>query len=109
MRRAAMVAVSIAMEGTLMIRLARNLCAALALMPVLAWAGTVDLNTADAETLARELKGVGAARAEAIVAWREANGPFRAPEDIVLVQGIGERVLEDNRDVIAVSAPEEPQ
>ncbi len=92
-----------------MIRLARNLCAALALFPVLAWAGTVDLNTADAETLARELKGVGAARAEAIVAWREENGPFRAPEDIVLVQGIGERVLEDNRDVITVSGPEKPE
>ena len=58
-----------------MIRLARNLCAALALFPVLAWAGTVDLNTADAETLARELKGIGAARAEAIIAWREENVP----------------------------------
>ncbi|NHA14511.1 ComEA family DNA-binding protein [Thioalkalivibrio sp. XN279] len=92
-----------------MIRIARNLCAALALMPVLAWAGPVDLNTADAATLARELKGIGPARAEAIIAWREANGPFRAPEDIVLVQGIGERVLEDNRDNIIVSAPEKPE
>jgi lipopolysaccharide assembly protein B len=45
----------------------------------------------------RALKGVGPARAEAIVAWREANGPFKSPEDLVLVQGIGERVLEDNR------------
>jgi competence protein ComEA len=109
MRLAAMVAVIIATEGTLMIRIARNLCAALALMPILAWAGPVDLNTADAETLARELKGIGPARAEAIIAWREANGPFRAPEDIVLVQGIGERVLEDNRDNIIVSAPEKPE
>jgi competence protein ComEA len=109
MRLAAMVAVIIATEGTLMIRFARNLCAALALMPMLAWAGPVDLNTADAETLARELKGIGPARAEAIIAWREANGPFRAPEDIVLVQGIGERVLEDNRDNIIVSAPEKPE
>jgi competence protein ComEA len=109
MRLAAMVAVIIATEGTLMIRIARNLCAALALMPMLAWAGPVDLNTADAETLARELKGIGPARAEAIIAWREANGPFRAPEDIVLVQGIGERVLEDNRDNIIVSAPEKPE
>jgi competence protein ComEA len=109
MRLAAMVAVIIATEGTLMIRFARNLCATLALMPMLAWAGPVDLNTADAETLARELKGIGPARAEAIIAWREANGPFRAPEDIVLVQGIGERVLEDNRDNIIVSAPEKPE
>jgi len=92
-----------------MIRIARNLCAALALMPMLAWAGPVDLNSADAETLARELKGIGPARAAAIVAWRDANGPFRAPEDIVLVQGIGERVLEDNRDNIIVAAPEKPE
>lgn len=92
-----------------MIRIARNLCAALALMPMLAWAGPVDLNSADAETLARELKGIGPARAAAIVAWRDANGPFQAPEDIVLVQGIGERVLEDNRDNIIVSAPEKPE
>ena len=92
-----------------MIRIARNLCAVLALMPMLAWAGPVDLNSADAETLARELKGIGPARAAAIVAWRDANGPFQAPEDIVLVQGIGERVLEDNRDNIIVSAPKKPE
>lgn len=92
-----------------MIRIARNLSAVLALMPMLAWAGPVDLNSADAETLARELKGIGPARAAAIVAWRDANGPFQAPEDIVLVQGIGERVLEDNRDNIIVSAPEKSE
>lgn len=83
-------------------RLAKTLLATLALLPVIAWAGPVDINTADAATLARELKGIGPARAEAIVAWREANGPFRSPEDLVLVQGIGERVLEDNRDLLTV-------
>ncbi len=90
-----------------MIRSAKSLLAALALLPVLAWAGPVDINTADAATLARELKGIGPARAEAIVAWREANGPFRSPEDIVLVQGIGERVLEDNRELLTVGKPAE--
>lgn len=92
-----------------MIRFARNLVGALALLPMLAWAGSVDINTADAETLARELKGIGPARAEAIIAWREANGPFKAPEDLVLVQGIGERVLEDNLELITVSTPERPE
>jgi competence protein ComEA len=66
----------------------------------------VDINTADAATLARELKGIGPARAEAIIAWRDANGPFRSPEDLMLVQGIGERVLEDNRALLIVSPPE---
>jgi competence protein ComEA len=92
-----------------MIRSARSALLALALLPVLAWAGPVDLNTADAATLARELKGVGPARAEAIVAWREANGPFRSPEDLVKVQGIGERVLEDNRGTIKVSKADESE
>lgn len=85
------------------------LLATLALLPALAWAGPVDINTADAATLARELKGIGPARAEAIVAWREANGPFKSPDDLVLVQGIGERVLEDNRASLVTSTPEEPE
>jgi competence protein ComEA len=92
-----------------MIHIAKSLLAALALLPVIAWAGPVDINTADAATLAKELKGVGPSRAEAIVAWREANGPFKSPEDIVLVQGIGERVLEDNRAVLSVSTPEKSE
>lgn len=90
-----------------MIRIAKKMLLSLALLPVVAWAGPVDLNTADAATLARALKGIGPARAEAIVAWREANGPFRSPEDIVLVQGIGARVLEENRELITVAEPEE--
>lgn len=92
-----------------MIRIVKQLLATLALLPVIAWAGPVDLNTADAATLARELKGIGPARAEAIIAWREANGPFKSPEDIVLVQGIGERVLEDNRALLSVSTPEKSE
>jgi competence protein ComEA len=92
-----------------MIRIAKQFMAALALLPVLAWAGPVDINTADAATLARALKGIGPARAEAIVAWREANGPFKTAEDLVLVQGIGERVLEDNRGLITVSPAEEDE
>lgn len=92
-----------------MIHIAKSLLAALALLPVIAWAGPVDINTADAATLAKELKGIGPSRAEAIVAWREANGPFKSPEDITLVQGIGERVLEDNRAVLSVSTPEKSE
>jgi competence protein ComEA len=89
-----------------MIRIAKQLLATLALLPAIAWSGPVDINTADAATLARELKGIGPARAEAIIAWRDANGPFRSPEDLMLVQGIGERVLEDNRALLIVSPPE---
>jgi competence protein ComEA len=66
-------------------------------MPMLALAGPVNVNSADAETISAELKGVGLARAQAIVEYRKANGPFRSVDDLVLVKGIGERTIEINR------------
>jgi len=68
-----------------------------AMLPLGAWAGPVNVNTADASTLAQELDGVGPAKAQAIVEYRQKNGPFRTAEDLLRVQGIGERVLEQNR------------
>ena len=67
------------------------------LSPLAAWAGPVDVNTADAATLARELQGVGISRAEAIVAHRQENGPFEAVEDLLEVKGIGPQIIEQNR------------
>lgn len=68
----------------------------------LAFAGdVVDLNRADAATL-EQLQGVGPAKAEAIVAYREANGPFATVEDLAKVQGIGLRTVELNRDQMTV-------
>lgn len=66
-------------------------------------AGAVDINQADADTLARELDGVGAAKAVAIVEYRETHGPFRSLEALVEVKGIGQRILEINRDRISLS------
>jgi competence protein ComEA len=68
-----------------------------ALLPLGAWAGPVNVNSADASTLAQELDGIGPAKAQAIVEYRQKNGPFRTAEDLLKVQGIGERVLEQNR------------
>lgn len=70
-----------------------------------AWAGQVDINTADAESLAENLVGVGDARAEAIVAYRDQLGPFLTADDLVLVKGIGEATIARNRDSIIVSVP----
>jgi competence protein ComEA len=67
------------------------------LLPAIASAGPVNVNTADAAMLAKELDGIGAAKAQAIVEYRQQNGPFRSAEDLLKVQGIGERVLEQNR------------
>lgn len=63
----------------------------------LAAVAPVNLNTADAETLARELKGVGTARAKAIVDYREAHGPFNTVDELLEVKGIGTSILDSNR------------
>ena len=68
-----------------------------ALAPLLVFAGPVNVNKADAETIARELQGVGPSKARAIVEYRETNGPFESVNDLLKVQGIGPKVLEDNR------------
>lgn len=61
----------------------------------------VNINTASAGEL-QTLPGIGQVRAEAIIADREANGPFRIPEDITRVSGIGEGTLEGILDYITV-------
>ena len=70
--------------------------------PVFALAGPVNVNTADAETISEELKGVGLSKAVAIVEYRDANGPFKTAEDLALVKGIGARTVEINKDNILV-------
>jgi competence protein ComEA len=84
-----------------------SLAAAIALLaaPTLVLAGPVNVNTADAETISAELKGVGLAKAKAIVEYRKKHGPFRSADDLSLVKGIGERTVELNRSDIVVSSP----
>ena len=72
------------------------------LLPAASWGGPVDINSADAETLAAELDGVGLAKARAIVEYRNQNGAFSSPEDLGNVKGIGPKVLDENRGNIRV-------
>jgi len=58
---------------------------------------TIDLNSADASTLAREMRGIGQSKARAIVEYRRIHGPFRSIDDLALVKGIGARTIELNR------------
>lgn len=60
----------------------------------------VNVNTADAATLANSLDGVGPSKAAAIVAYREEHGPFKAVDDLSHVKGIGPATLERNRSAI---------
>ena len=75
------------------------------LLPLAALAGPVNVNTADAETISVELKGIGMTKAQAIVEFREANGPFETLSDLLAVKGIGARTLEINKDDILLDSP----
>ncbi|QXI30236.1 ComEA family DNA-binding protein [Pseudomonas vanderleydeniana] len=66
-------------------------------------AGKVNLNTADAQTIQRELTGIGEAKAQAIVAYREANGPFSSVDELLEVKGIGKALLDRNRDQMEIN------
>ena len=69
--------------------------------------GTVDINTADAETLARMLQGIGMVKAQDIVAYRETYGDFKSVEELLEVKGIGPATLERNRHRIVVSGADD--
>jgi competence protein ComEA len=61
----------------------------------------ININKAPVEELT-QMKGIGTAYAERIVQFREANGPFSRPEDIMKVPGIGEKIFKANKDIITV-------
>ena len=69
-----------------------------------AGAGPVNINTADAATLSRELKGIGMKRAQAIVDYRKSHGPFRSVDELALVKGIGPSAIQKNRADIRLEA-----
>lgn len=63
---------------------------------------TINLNQADADTLAKHLSGIGMAKAQAIIAYREANGPFTSIDELLEVKGFGTATLEKNRDKLSL-------
>lgn len=90
MRKAAM-AVITALTVALMVAWA---------MPVLAnETEMVNINTAQIEEL-MTLEGIGETYAGRIIEYRENNGSFKAPEDLLNVKGIGEKMFEANKDRI---------
>ena len=83
---------------------------AVVLLPAIAFANTefkgtetVNINRADAATLAAYLKGVGVNKAEAIVKYRKANGKFKSIEDLKSVPGIGDETFKDNKRKMSTS------
>ncbi|MDJ0955641.1 MAG: helix-hairpin-helix domain-containing protein [Arenicellales bacterium] len=61
---------------------------------VRSFAAPVDVNTADAMTIADALSGIGPKLGAAIVEYREANGPFKSVDDLLNVKGVGPKMLE---------------
>ena len=62
----------------------------------------VNINSDDAATIAEVLDGVGLTKAQAIIAYREANGAFEDASELIKVKGIGERTVSANMDRIEV-------
>lgn len=78
-------------------------------VPTALWAATpVNINQADAKAIAKALDGIGQSRAQAIVDWREANGPFKKVEDLRHVKGIGKATIERNRSAIMLADASSP-
>lgn len=88
-----------------MLKLIRNVVVAsfLSVIFSLSHAAQVDINTADAATLAQGINGIGPSKAKAIVDYRTANGQFASIEDLVQVQGIGVKTLDRIREFVIVS------
>ncbi|MDR3444600.1 MULTISPECIES: ComEA family DNA-binding protein [Dyella] len=86
--------------------------AATLLALALAWpvfaATPVNVNKADAATLASSLDGVGPTKAAAIVAYRDEHGPFKSADDLSHVKGIGPATLERNRSAILLGDADAP-
>jgi competence protein ComEA len=80
----------------------KTLLAICLLIPTLLFAETININTADKETLMSAIKGVGEKRAEAIIAYREEHGPFKSIEELTDVRGVGPSIVESNMDNLSL-------
>ncbi|MGD8408177.1 MAG: helix-hairpin-helix domain-containing protein [Thiohalophilus sp.] len=69
-----------------------------------AFAGPVDINSANAAELSANINGVGQKKAVAIVEYRKKHGPFKTVDDLAKVQGIGLGILNKNRENLKLAS-----
>ena len=84
--------------------LSSTLVAMLLMAPMVVSAEPVNINTADATALAKALNGIGPAKAKAIVSYREKNGPFKNADQLAMVEGISQKLIDRNRADIRLGA-----
>ena len=92
----------------------RKMVMAVLMMILIGWAGVINANAADVEKInintasaeeLMQLKGIGSSHAASIIAYREKNGPFKTPEDLIKVPRIGQKTFEKNKDLIIIKNP----
>ena len=84
----------------------KKLLILLSLFSINAFATPVNINTADAKTIADSLSGIGQKKAQAIVDYRAKNGAFKTIDDLAQVSGIGTKTIEKNKtDLLLTDAP----
>jgi|CXWL01.1.fsa_nt_gi competence protein ComEA len=86
----------------------KKLLILLTLCSVNAIAAPVNINTADAKTIADSLNGVGLKKAEAIIDYRSKNGAFKTVDDLKQVSGIGDKIFEQIKADILLNDPSSP-
>lgn len=74
----------------------------LLVMPAIALATPVDINSANMETIATGLKGIGDKKAQAIIDYRNKHGAFQSIDDLLNVPGIGEKTLQQLRSKLSL-------
>ena len=82
--------------------------AAMVLLAPIVHADPVNINTADANALAKALNGVGPAKAKAIVNYRDKNGPFKTVDQLTMVEGITQKLIDKNRADIKLGSADKP-
>ncbi|MDD1608649.1 MAG: helix-hairpin-helix domain-containing protein [Methylococcaceae bacterium] len=86
----------------------KKLLILLALCSVNAFAAPVNINTADAKTIADSLSGIGLKKAQAIIDYRTKNGNFKSIDDLSQVSGIGTKTIEKNKTDILLNDTSTP-
>ncbi len=73
-------------------------------LPVISFsAESININTADKEALMSVIKGVGDKKAEAIIDYRQENGPFKSIDELSNVKGIGPAMIDKHREMLSTS------